>query len=104
MMFDIENTKYEIKGLNKFKKQLKKCIKQGKDINKLIDVLKVLANGGTLDAKYQDHALINDKYYKDCRELHIQPDWLLVYHYDNEKIILILVAIGSHSEIFWNRF
>ena len=95
MKFGIENTKYELKGLNKFKNQLKKVVKQGKNINKLVDVLKVLANGEKLDIKYKDHALINDKYYKDCRELHIEPDWLLVYHYDNNELILIIVATGS---------
>jgi len=100
MKFGIDNTKYEIKGLNKFKKQLKKSVKQGKDINKLVDVLKVLANGDVLDSKYKDHQLINDKYYKNCRELHIEPDWLLVYHYVDNELIIMLVAIGSHSDLF----
>ena len=100
MNFGIENTKYELKGLTKFKKQLKKIVKQGKNINKLMDVLRVLANGEILESKYKDHALINDKYYKDCRECHIEPDWLLVYHYDNNELILILVSTGSHSDLF----
>ena len=100
MNFGIENTKYELKGLTKFKKQLKKIVKQGRNINKLIDVLTVLANGEKLESKYKDHALINDKYYKDCRECHIEPDWLLVYHYDNNELIIILVATGSHSDLF----
>ena len=99
MNFETESTKYELKGLTKFRKQLKKVVKQGKNINKLVDVLKVLANGEELDPKYKDHALINDKYYKDCRELHIEPDWLLIYHYNNNELILILVATGLHSEV-----
>ena len=53
-----------------------------------------------LDAKYRDHNLINDKYYKNCREYHIEPDWLLVYQYEDDKLNLLLVATGSHSEIF----
>jgi len=65
-----------------------------------MDVLRVLANGEILDSKYKDHALINDKYYKDCRECHIEPDWLLVYHYDNNELILILVSTGSRSDLF----
>ena len=99
-MITLENTKYEIKGLTTFKKQLKKVIKQGKDINKLIDVLKVLANGEKLDSKYKDHALINNKYYKDVRECHIEPDWLLVYKYNNDELILFMVETGSHFELF----
>ena len=34
-MLGIENTKYEIKGTSLFKRQLKKAVKQGKDIKKL---------------------------------------------------------------------
>lgn len=99
-MFGLENTKYTIKGLTKFKKQLKKVVKQGKDINKPIDVLKVLANGEILDTKYKDHSLVDNKYYKNVRECHIEPDWLLVYKYNDEELILFMVETGSHSELF----
>lgn len=99
-MLGLENTKYTLKGLTKFKKQLKKVVKQGKDINKLIDVLKVLANGEILDEKYRDHSLIDNKYYKNCRECHIEPDWLLVYKYNNDELILFMIETGSHSELF----
>lgn len=37
---------------------------------------------------------------KSCRECHITPDWLLIYRRDNEKLILILIDTGSHSELF----
>ncbi len=99
-MFEIDNTKYTIKGLKKFKDQLKKAIKQGKDINKLVEVLKVLANGGKLDLKYKDHLLNNTKYLKNCRECHIEPDWLLIYKYNKDELILFLIEVGSHSELF----
>ena len=39
-MLGLENTKYEVKGTSKFKKQLKKVVKQGKNINKLINLVK----------------------------------------------------------------
>lgn len=100
MNFGMENTKYEIKGLTKFKKQFKKVIKQGKDINKFIEVLVVLANGETLEPKYKDHALINNNRYMNCRECHIEPDWLLVYKYNYDELILFMVEIGSHAELF----
>ena len=54
-----------------FKKQYKNALKQGKDINKFIEVLEKLTNKETLDLKYKDHNLINDKYYKNCRECHL---------------------------------
>ena len=82
------------------KKNLKKCLKQGKDIKKLKVVIDKLANKEELEPKYKNHNLLNDKYYKDCCECHIEPDWLLVYHYDNNELALLLVNIGSHSEIF----
>ncbi len=98
-MFDLKDTKYSIQGLNKFKKQLKKAEKQGKDIRKLRPILLTLANGGRLEPKYKDHALIDNKYYKNCRECHITPDWLLIYTYEEEQLILLLVSTGSHSEV-----
>ena len=99
-MIETENTKYAIKGLSKFKKQLKKIIKQGKDINKLKEVLIVLANGEILNPKYKDHALIDNKYFKNCRECHIEPDWLLIYKYNHDELILFMIETGSHSDLF----
>ena len=83
-----------------FKKQYKKIAKQGKDLDKLDKVIDRLANYEILEPKYKDHSLINDKYYKNCRECHIEPDWLLVYQYEDNKLNLLLVATGSHSELF----
>ena len=96
------NTKYSIDFSSKFKKQLRKIIKQNKDINKLLVVIQMLANKEPLDPKYKDHQLINDKTYKDCRECHLEGDWLLIYKYENKNLVLILFAIGSHSELFSN--
>ena len=93
-------TKYAVDMTSSFKKQYKKIIKQGKNIKKFIYVLEKLANGEELEEKYKNQKLINDKYYKDCYECHIEPDWLLIYQYQNQKIVLLLVGIGSHSELF----
>ena len=46
------------------------------------------------------YPLTFNKYFKDCRECHIEPDWLLVYKYLDDKLILVLVDTGSHSEVF----
>ena len=100
MKTSIKDTKYGIITSNKFNKQLKKIIKQGKNIEKISNVVKKLANGETLEPKYKDHALIDTKYYKNCRECHIEPDWLLVYKYNNNEIILYLVETGSHLDLF----
>lgn len=69
--------KYEVKFTNQFKKDFKLAKKQNKDLNKLFDVVNILAEGGILGAKYRDHDLSGK--YKGTRECHIEPDWLLVY-------------------------
>lgn len=79
---------------------LKKNIKQGKDINKLLDVVDKLATKEKLGPKYKDHQLVNDGIYNNCRECHIEPDWLLVYKYNENELILLLINTGSHNEVF----
>ncbi|MBO4734528.1 MAG: type II toxin-antitoxin system YafQ family toxin [Clostridia bacterium] len=90
--------KYEVRFTNQFKKDIKLAKKQGKDIDKLFDVIGILANGETLDEKYRDHDLSGN--FKGCRECHIEPDWLLIYEIDNNVLILVLNRVGSHSELF----
>ena len=90
--------KYEIKFTSQFKKDLKLAKKQARDLDKLFEVVGILADGGTLDARYRDHDLSGD--YKGTRECHIEPDWLLVYEIRNEVLVLMLYRLGSHSELF----
>ena len=97
--FDL-HTKYKIEFTSSFKKQLKKMIKQNKNIQELLEVITKLANLEELDPKYRNHNLINDKTYKDCSECHIKPDWLLIYKYIDDKLVMVLFATGSHSELF----
>ena len=94
------NTKYLVKSTTNFNKDLKRIFKQGKDISKIKSIVKKLANGEELEEKYKNHKLTNDKYYKECYECHIEPDWLLVYQYSNEGLILVLISTGSHSDLF----
>lgn len=76
-----------------------KVIRQGKDTKVLLDVVTKLANFEELEPKYKNHHLINDKTYRDCMECHLKPDWLLVYKYIDNTLVLVLVATGSYSEI-----
>ena len=62
-----------------FKKELKNIKRRNKDLNKLTEVVNKLANGQEFDFKYRDRALANNLRFKDCRECHLEPDWLLVY-------------------------
>lgn len=92
--------RYQLKQTSLFKKQLKKIIKRGKNLNKMTEIINHLLAGETLEEKYKDHSLIDNKTYKNCRECHIEPNWLLVYRYNNDKLILLLVETGSHSDLF----
>lgn len=68
-------------------------------MEKLFTIIESLSFKDPLDKKFKDHPLINDKLFTNCRECHIEPDWLLVYKYEEDKLILILIATGSHSNI-----
>ena len=91
---------YTIKKTSQFKQDFKLCLKRGLNLDEFIQVLSLLQNGATLPEKYKDHPLQPSKEFKDCRELHIEPDWLLVYKYSSENLILYLVRTGSHSDLF----
>lgn len=90
--------KYEVKFTTQFKKDIKLAKKQNKDLDKLFDVVALLAEGKELDLKYRDHDLSGN--FKGTRECHIEPDWLLIYEYQNDVLILVLNRLGSHSQLF----
>ena len=92
--------KYEIIMTSAFKKELKIIKKRNKDLEKLTKIVNKLANNEELDTKYKDHQLINNLRFKNCRECHIEPDWLLVYRKKNNDLILILIETGTHSDLF----
>ena len=90
--------KYSIKFTNQFKRDLKLAKKQNKNIDKLFEIIEILANGNQLPTKYRDHELTGN--YKDTRECHIEPDWLLIYEIRENILVLMLNRVGSHSELF----
>ena len=94
--------KYIVDYTSKKKKQYKNAKYQGKDLNKLYSIIEKLANGESLENQYKNHNLITDKIYKNCYECHIEPDWLLIYQIKDNELILLLIATGTHSELFNN--
>lgn len=90
--------KCSIQFTNQFKKDLKLAKKQGKDLDKLFEIINILADEEKLDTKFKDHDLSGS--YKGTRECHIEPDWLLIYEIDNNALILMLYRLGTHSELF----
>ena len=85
-----------IRYTSAFKRDFKKAEKQRKDAAKLRAVLELLVAGKALPEKCRDHDLGgNWKGYRDC---HIEPDWILLYRIEGKE--LILVRLGSHSDVF----
>ena len=79
-----------------FKRDVKRLKKRQKDFNKLKNIIHLLVEGEKLPPENRDHKLKG--ILKDCRECHIEPDWLLIYRIEGSE--LCLVRTGSHSDLF----
>ena len=79
----------ELRTTRDFKRDLKNAVRRGLDPE--------LLQRKPLAPRYRDHALKGD--YKGFRECHIQPDWLLIYRVNGDRLILVLYRTGSHSDI-----
>jgi addiction module toxin, relE/stbE family len=81
-----------------FKKDYKLAVKRGynpKELEKVIDLLKT---GEPLPRIYKDHSLSSEwRNYRDC---HIRPDWILIYRIIEDSLILELTRTGTHSDLF----
>ena len=90
--------KYVVRPSLKFKKDLKLCKSRGYDIELINQIIKKLANGEKLEEKNKDQDLHGN--WEGYRECHILPDWLLVYKYIEDELILYLTRTGTHSDLF----
>jgi mRNA interferase YafQ len=81
---------------NQFKRDYKKRSRERGMDELLAGVIDKLAAGGALDTKFRDHSLKGG--FVGCRECHLKPDLLLIYVPSDEE--LLLVRLGSHSELF----
>ena len=80
-------------------KQLKKLSSQkGFDLVALQNVVEILEAGSKIPSKYRDHQLRGE--FSKYRELHVKHDMLLIYCKNDTELILVLVALGSHSQLF----
>ena len=79
-----------------FRRDVKLAQKRGKNTAKLREVILLLMEGRPLPSRLRDHSLGGQ--WKDYRDCHIEPDWLLIYRIDGDD--LYLVRTGSHSDLF----
>ncbi|MDP2648459.1 MAG: type II toxin-antitoxin system YafQ family toxin [bacterium] len=93
---------YTILLSRRFKRSFKKLQRSGllssaatKDFKAIVSALR---EGKRLHEIYRDHALAGE--FLGHRECHIKGDLLLVYQKDDIELIVDVVDIGSHSQIF----
>jgi mRNA interferase YafQ len=86
----------DVRYSTKFKKDFKTCVKRHYDMGLLQQAIDTLRIPDALPPKNKDHNLSGN--YSGYRECHIEPDWLLIYRYaDNE---LLLHRTGTHADLF----
>ena len=85
-----------VTSTRRFLKDSKLANRRGLDLSKLETVIALLANEQQLPVRLRDHALGGDwAGYRDC---HIEPDWLLIYKVDPQR--LYLARTGTHADLF----
>lgn len=80
-----------------FKRDTKRVLQRGYDMKKLKEVINLLLREEKpLPTRYKDHPLKGR--WKPHRELHIEPDWLLVYSIEGEECFF--ARTGTHADLF----
>ena len=80
----------------RFRDDVRRQQRRGKDIEELIAAVELLAEQGELPAAYRPHQLSG--VWKGVWECHIDPDWLLIYVITEREVLLI--RTGTHEDLF----
>lgn len=88
----------KVEYTTQFKRDLKLAKKRKMDITALQNVMKKIENEESLSSRFRDHPLVGN--WKAHRELHLQPDWLLIYKLISDEKLVIFVRTGTHSDLF----
>jgi mRNA interferase YafQ len=86
----------KVSQTRQFLRDVTRLGKRWKDLNKLQEVVRLLAEGTPLSATYRDHPLAGSL--QPSRDCHIEPDWILIYTADGDS--LRLERTGTHSDLF----
>jgi mRNA interferase YafQ len=82
-----------------FRKDVKRLKKRGYDIDQMLELIDRLANSMPIGSKHKPHPLKGA--WKPSWDLHVNPDWILIYEVTNEA--LYLVRTGTHADLFKNN-
>jgi mRNA interferase YafQ len=80
----------------RFEKDVGIAKKRKKDTAKLRSIIDLLIAGQPLPRELNDHPLKGK--WNGYRDLHIDPDWVLIYKADDAN--LWLFRTGSHADVF----
>ena len=94
----VKSEEYTVQWTSQYKKDLKLAKKRHYPMEELYAVVQKLANAEPLEEKYQDHELKGE--WKNHRECHIKPDWLLIYQIKENILVLELSRTGTHADLF----
>jgi len=86
----------KVSQTKQFSRDVKRMRKRGKDLDKLREVVRLLAESTPLPANYRDHPLIGP--WHPSRDCHIEAERILVYTADKDS--LRLERTGTHSDLF----
>ena len=88
----------KVEYTSKFKRDLKLANRRKKNIPLLQQIMKRIEYEELLSQQLKDHTLTGN--WKSHRELHLEPDWLLIYKLIPEEKVVIFVRTGTHSDLF----
>jgi len=88
----------QVEFTTQFKRDLKLAKRRNKDILSLQNIMKKIEHQKSLEPRFRDHPLTGN--WIGHRELHIEPDWLLIYKLILKEKIVIFVRTGTHSDLF----
>ncbi len=92
---------YRVRSTKKFVKSIRQLERGGlkrEVIEEIENVVSQLVAGEKLATNYRDHQLQGElSAYREC---HIRGDLLLIYQIRDRELILVLIDVGSHSQIF----
>ena len=80
-----------------FMRDVRVYLKRGGDEKRLEAALRCLRYDVALPQGFLDHQLHGKL--SSYRELHVEHDWLLVYHRDGKKLIVTCLWLVSHQKL-----
>lgn len=90
---------YRVVLSRRYTKALKRFSRHA-DFNQkhLQEIINTIARGEKLAARYLDHQLAGE--FKANRECHVKNNILLMYQIHEDILVLLLVNLGTHDDLF----